>query len=121
MPSSTQTQVRSAARKETTLQVTEIYLSVQGESTYAGRPCTFIRLTGCPLRCVYCDTEYAFYGGRKMELTEIMSEVARLGCNLVEVTGGEPLAQPNCIALLRELVAHGYKVLLETSGALTVA
>lgn len=103
------------------LQVTEIYLSVQGESTFAGRPCTFVRLTGCPLRCVWCDTEYAFYGGEKMELEDIVAEVTRLGCNLVEVTGGEPLAQPNCIALLGELVARKYTVLLETSGAFTIA
>lgn len=100
------------------LMVTEIYLSVQGESTWAGLPCTFIRLTGCPLRCTYCDTEYAFYGGTKLELADVVAEVRRLGCLLVEVTGGEPLAQPNCIPLLRMLVEDGYTVLLETSGAL---
>ena len=102
------------------LQLTEIYLSTQGESTWAGLPCTFVRLTGCPLRCTYCDTEYAFYGGSKMELAQVMDKVRELGCPLVEVTGGEPLAQPNCIHLLQALVDEGYQVLLETSGAYPV-
>lgn len=106
--------------KPTRLQITEIYLSVQGESTWSGLPCTFIRLTGCPLRCTYCDTEYAFFGGEKMELDAVAARVAELGCKLVEVTGGEPLAQPNCIALLERLVADGYTVLLETSGAFPI-
>lgn len=107
--------------KPTRLQITEIYVSTQGESTWAGLPCTFIRLTGCPLRCTWCDTEYAFVGGKKMTLDEILHEVREIGCPLVEVTGGEPLAQPNCIALLRALVDAGYKVLLETSGAYPIA
>lgn len=107
--------------KPTRLQITEIYVSTQGESTWAGLPCTFIRLTGCPLRCTWCDTEYAFVGGKKMTLDEILHEVSEIGCPLVEVTGGEPLAQPNCIALLRALVDAGYKVLLETSGAYPIA
>lgn len=103
------------------LQITEIYLSVQGESTWAGLPCTFIRLTGCPLRCTYCDTEYAFYGGDKIALEDILAKAREYGCPLVEVTGGEPLAQPNCIALLQALVDENYTVLLETSGAYTLA
>lgn len=107
--------------KPTRLQITEIYLSVQGESTWTGLPCTFIRLTGCPLRCTYCDTEYAFFGGQKMELSAIMDRIRELGCKLVEVTGGEPLAQPNCMDLLDTLIADGYTVLLETSGAYPIA
>lgn len=107
----------AAPAKPVRLQVTEIYLSVQGESTWAGLPCTFVRLTGCPLRCTYCDTEYAFYGGKRLELDEVMAQVREIGCPLVEVTGGEPLAQPNCKALLEALVHGGYQVLLETSGA----
>ncbi len=103
--------------KPVRLQITEIYVSVQGESTWSGLPCTFIRLTGCPLRCTYCDTEYAFFGGTKVELAEVMEQVRAIGCPLVEVTGGEPLAQPNCIPLLQALVYEGYQVLLETSGA----
>ena len=106
--------------KPVRLQITEIYLSVQGESTWSGLPCTFIRLTGCPLRCTYCDTEYAFFGGEKIELDAVMARVAELGCPLVEVTGGEPLAQPNCIFLLERLVEAGYQVLLETSGAFPI-
>lgn len=103
------------------LQITEIYLSVQGESTFAGLPCTFIRLTGCPLRCTYCDTEYAFYGGSKVALDDVLTKVRDYGCPLVEVTGGEPLAQPNCIPLLQALLDSGHTVLLETSGAYTLA
>jgi 7-carboxy-7-deazaguanine synthase len=110
-------QAATPTTKPVRLQITEIYVSVQGESTWTGLPCTFIRLTGCPLRCTYCDTEYAFFGGKKMELADIMEQVRQIGCPLIEVTGGEPLAQPNCIALLRALVDDGYKVLLETSGA----
>lgn len=103
------------------LQVHEIYLSVQGESTWAGLPCTFVRLTGCPLRCSWCDTEYAFYGGQKLDIEQVLERVRELACPLVEVTGGEPLAQPNCILLLRTLVERGYTVLLETSGACSLA
>lgn len=110
----------SPATKPVRLQITEIYLSVQGESTWSGLPCTFVRLTGCPLRCTYCDTEYAFFGGEKLELDTVMDRVAAIGCPVVEVTGGEPLAQPNCIALLQRLVDAGYKVLLETSGAFPI-
>jgi 7-carboxy-7-deazaguanine synthase len=103
-----------------TLQVTEIYLSVQGESTWTGLPCIFVRLTGCPLRCSYCDTEYAFSGGTRMTLDEVLARVGGLAYPLVEVTGGEPLAQPNCIPLLQALVDEGKTVLLETGGAFDI-
>ena len=100
-----------------TLIITEIYASVQGESEYAGIPCTFIRLTGCPLRCRWCDTTYGFSGGTEMSFESILSKVAELGLPLVELTGGEPLAQKNCANLAAELVARGYKVLIETGGS----
>lgn len=98
------------------LTVHEIYHSVQGESTHAGRPCVFVRLTACDLRCVWCDTPYAFTGGRKMAIDEVLDAVAAFGCPLVEVTGGEPLLQPEAPRLLSRLVADGYEVLLETGG-----
>lgn len=98
------------------LTVNEIYLSVQGESTHVGRPCTFVRLTACDLRCTWCDTAYAFSGGRKMSIDEVMAEVERLGCRLVEITGGEPLLQPETTALMQTMVDWGYEVLLETGG-----
>ena len=101
-----------------TLVVTEIYRSIQGESTWAGIPCTFIRLTGCNLRCVWCDSEYAFHGGVRMTLPEILAECRRLGGPLVEITGGEPLLQKGCPCLAEALLAEGYIVLCETSGAL---
>ena len=104
-----------------TLKINEIYYSVQGESTHAGRPCIFIRLTYCNLRCSYCDTEYAFYDGKGMEITYIMSEIKRWDCNLVEVTGGEPLFQDECIDLLNELVNSNYEVMLETGGSLSIS
>jgi len=104
-----------------TVLVYETYLSVQGESTWAGLPCAFVRLTGCPLRCSYCDTEYAFHGGERMAVSDVVAKVKGYGCHLVEVTGGEPLAQPNCIDLLRQLLDAGMTVLLETSGALSIA
>ncbi len=103
------------------LTVNEIYLSVQGESTWAGLPCVFVRLTFCDLRCTYCDTEYAFYEGNKMALGEIVEKVRSFGCPLVEVTGGEPLLQPNCVPLLHMLCEAGFTVLLETSGAHDIA
>ena len=103
------------------LKINEIYYSVQGESTHAGRPCIFIRLTYCNLRCSYCDTEYAFYDGKDMEITNIMSELKRWDCNLVEVTGGEPLFQDECIDLLNELVNSNYEVMLETGGSLSIS
>lgn len=103
------------------LQVTEIFHSIQGESSFAGRPCVFVRLTGCPLRCAWCDTAYAFYGGRAMRLDEILDHVRRYDCSLVEVTGGEPLDQPGTVSLLTALCEAGLEVLLETSGAIDIA
>lgn len=105
----------------TMMKVTEIFHSIQGESTYAGRPCLFIRLTGCPLRCTWCDTAYAFYGGRDLTIEEIVEEVRRFDCPLVEVTGGEPLSQPASLGLLTRLCDEGFEVLLETSGAIDTA
>ena len=99
------------------LRVNEIFHSIQGESTHAGRPCVFVRLTYCNLRCRYCDTEYAFFEGIERPLDDIVSEVGRYGCRLVEVTGGEPLIQKETIALLERLLDAGHEVLLETSGA----
>ncbi|MBC8311582.1 MAG: radical SAM protein [Candidatus Marinimicrobia bacterium] len=103
------------------LKINEIYYSVQGESTHAGRPCIFIRLTYCNLRCSYCDTEYAFYEGKDMEITHIMQEIQQWDCNLVEVTGGEPLFQEECIILLNELVNSNFEVMLETGGSLPIS
>ncbi|MBU15443.1 MAG: 7-carboxy-7-deazaguanine synthase QueE [Gammaproteobacteria bacterium] len=103
-----------------TLRITEIFHSLQGEASTVGRPTVFIRLTGCPLRCQYCDTAYAFEGGSMSKLEEILAEVKRLDCQLITVTGGEPLAQPNCIPLLQWLCEEGYQVSLETSGAMSV-
>jgi len=103
------------------LRITEIFHSIQGESTRAGLPCTFVRLTGCPLRCVWCDTAYAFHGGRRMTLDEIVAEVDAIGTNLVEVTGGEPLAHGPAFELVSRLLDRGYTVLVETSGAIDVA
>lgn len=103
------------------LRITEIFHSVQGESSWAGLPCTFVRLTGCPLRCVWCDTAYAFEGGERMTLTEIVAQVKEIGTSLVEVTGGEPLAHPNAFPLVTSLLDAGFTVLVETSGAFDVA
>jgi 7-carboxy-7-deazaguanine synthase len=102
------------------LKVNEIYYSVQGESTYAGLPCVFIRLTYCNLRCTYCDTEYAFYEGKEMSLEEILTQVKAYKCRLVEVTGGEPLVQEESKVLMKALCDEGYTVLLETGGSLPV-
>ena len=102
------------------LKVNEIYFSIQGESGYAGLPCVFIRLTYCNLRCTYCDTEYAFYDGKEMSLDEITAKVKEYNCNLVQVTGGEPLFQEECPGLLTRLCDAGFKVLLETGGSLPV-
>lgn len=97
--------------------ITEIYASVQGESSYAGIPCTFVRLTGCPLRCRWCDTAYGFSGGTEMDLDAILSRITELGLPLVELTGGEPLAQQNCALLAERLLAMGHRVLIETGGS----
>ena len=98
------------------MQVTEIFKSIQGESTFAGLPCIFIRLTGCNLRCSWCDTEYAFHGGTKMTLDDVMDKVSAFDGKLVEVTGGEPLLQDEVYPLMDRLLADRYQVLLETSG-----
>jgi 7-carboxy-7-deazaguanine synthase len=106
--------------REGELFVNELFLSIQGESTHAGRPCFFIRLAGCHLRCIWCDTEYAFHEGEKRTVEECLSEVERAGCPLVEVTGGEPLLQASVYPLMTALCDRGYEVLLETSGALAI-
>src|SRR5213075_1146358 len=98
------------------LSINEIFHSIQGESSHTGRQCVFVRLTYCNIRCSYCDTEYAFYEGKEMSLDEILHQVASYGCKLVEVTGGEPLYQPNVHELMRRLCDAGYEVLLETGG-----
>jgi len=103
------------------LRISEIFHSVQGEADAAGWPTVFVRLTGCPLRCVWCDTEYAFHGGQWRTIGEVLAEVAHHGARHVCVTGGEPLAQKRCLALLAQLCDAGYEVSLETSGALDVA
>jgi 7-carboxy-7-deazaguanine synthase len=100
------------------LRISEIFYSLQGEARESGLPTVFVRLTGCPLRCTYCDSEYAFYGGERMTLAEILQKVASYPARYVCVTGGEPLAQPNCIPLLTALCDAGYRVSLETSGAM---
>jgi 7-carboxy-7-deazaguanine synthase len=101
--------------------ITEIFYSLQGESRTVGLPTVFVRLTGCPLRCGYCDTEYAFYGGQKMDIEDIVQKVADYNPKYVCVTGGEPLAQPNCKPLLSALCDKGWEVSLETSGAMDVS
>ncbi|HEX8791891.1 MAG TPA: radical SAM protein [Polyangiaceae bacterium] len=107
--------------KEDTLVVHEIYASVQGESTHAGLPCTFVRLTGCNLRCVWCDTPQAFHGGTRMARSEVLARALALGTPLVELTGGEPLLQPGALPLMRELCDAGRTVLVETSGEADVS
>jgi len=104
-----------------TVKITEIFYSLQGETSTVGLPTVFVRLTGCPLRCVYCDTEYAFYGGQRMAVDEVVTEVKKLNAPWVTVTGGEPLAQKSSHALMRKLCDEEYKVSLETSGALSIA
>src|SRR6185436_3541693 len=99
------------------MRITEIYKSVQGETQYAGLPCTLVRTTGCDLRCGYCDTAYAFFGGRDMTLDQILADVRRLGAPLVLLTGGEPMLQREIVALAEALVGEGFKVMIETSGA----
>ena len=98
------------------LRVTEIFRSIQGESTHAGRPCAFVRLTGCPMRCTWCDSEYTFTGGERVSIEDVMRQVRAYGCQLVEVTGGEPLAQEGAFELIRRLCDEGFEVLVETGG-----
>ena len=102
--------------KEHTLRVTEIFLSIQGESSHAGRPCSFVRLTGCPMRCVWCDSEYTFTGGERVSFDDIFAKLEDFGCNLVEITGGEPLAQKEAFTFIAELCDRRYEVLIETGG-----
>lgn len=103
------------------LRVNEVFYSLQGESTLAGRPCVLVRLTGCQMRCVWCDSEHSFYEGDWRSIEEVMAEVAGFACPLVEVTGGEPLLQPGAQTLMRRLCDAGYEVLLETGGGLDIA
>ncbi len=115
---------RSALPPKERLRLTEIFYSIQGESTFAGRPCVFVRLTGCQMRCRWCDTEYAFQGGSWWTLDEILAKVAEVAgyrCSLVEVTGGEPLLQPGALPLMGRLADAGYTVLLETGGGLDIS
>lgn len=113
--------VTPVALMQQTLRITEIFYSLQGETRTAGLPTVFVRLTGCPLRCQYCDTAYAFNGGQLQSLDDILEQVAAYRPRHVCVTGGEPLAQPNCIPLLARLCDAGYEVSLETSGALDIS
>ena len=101
---------------ERSLRITEIFLSIQGESSHAGRPCSFVRLTGCPMRCVWCDSEYTFTGGERISFENIFATLDEFGCGLVEVTGGEPLAQKNVFPFITELCGRGHEVLIETGG-----
>jgi 7-carboxy-7-deazaguanine synthase len=102
------------------MRVTEIFFSIQGESSHVGRPCVFVRLTGCNLRCTWCDSEYTFTGGERMSLDDVMARVKSYGCNLVEVTGGEPLAQAEAFPLIGRLCDEGFEVLIETSGSIDI-
>lgn len=104
-----------------TVRVTEIFFSIQGESTRAGEPCIFVRLTGCSLRCVYCDTKYSYSGGQEMSLEDVLSAVATHHANLVEITGGEPLEQDAVYPLMEALLARGYRVMLETGGHVNIS
>ena len=103
------------------MRVTEIFHSIQGESSHAGRPCVFVRLTGCNLRCRWCDSEYTFTGGTKISLDDVVARVKAYECNLVEVTGGEPLAQAESFDLIKRLLDEGLEVLIETSGSIDIA
>ncbi len=103
------------------LRVTEIFHSIQGESSHAGRPCAFVRLTGCNLRCRWCDSEYTFTGGERMSIDDVVAQVRSYGCNLVEITGGEPLAQNESLDLIRRFCDEGMEVLIETSGSIDIA
>jgi 7-carboxy-7-deazaguanine synthase len=103
------------------MRITEIFFSIQGESSHAGRPCVFVRLTGCNLRCSWCDSEYTFTGGERMSLDDVLARVKSYGCNLVEITGGEPLAQAEAFELIHRLCDDGFEVLIETSGSIDTA
>ncbi len=103
------------------LRITEIFRSIQGESTHAGRPCTFVRLTGCPMRCIWCDSEYTFTGGQHFTIDQVLQKVRDFGCRLVEVTGGEPLAQREAFKLIERLCDEDYEVLIETGGYVSTA
>jgi 7-carboxy-7-deazaguanine synthase len=113
-------QAKIIQTKPVTIVVNEIFYSIQGESTHAGRPCVFVRLTYCNLRCTYCDTAYAFEEGIEMDINEVVRKVESFNCNFVEVTGGEPLFQENVHPLLKILCDKGYEVLLETGGSLNI-
>lgn len=103
------------------LRVTELFRSIQGESTHAGRPCTFVRLTGCPMRCVWCDSAYTFSGGEHVSIDDVLAQVRKFDCRLVEVTGGEPLAQKEALQLIERLCDEDYEVLVETGGYVSTA
>src|SRR5215212_327558 len=102
------------------MRITEIFHSIQGESSHAGRPCVFVRLAGCNLRCRWCDSEYTFAGGEKMSVDDVVARVKSYGTNLVEITGGEPLAQGEAFVLIEKLCDEGFEVLIETSGSIDI-
>lgn len=106
--------------RDSILSITEIFYSIQGESSAVGRPCSFVRLSGCPLRCTWCDTAYSFKAGNKMNIEEIIKQLNKFPTKLVEITGGEPLAQKDSIELMKELEKENFEILLETSGALSI-
>ena len=116
----TSDKLRKRERSLEKLRINEIFYSIQGESTFAGRPCVLVRLTGCQMRCSWCDTEYSFYEGEWMTRQEILAKVAEFDCPLVELTGGEPLLQPAARPLLEDFCEAGYEVLLETGGGLSI-
>lgn len=121
-PQNSATHAQPAPTRGTdTLRITEIFHSIQGESSHAGRPCTFVRLSRCNLRCTWCDTTYSFTGGERMSLDEILAKVTEFGCSVVEITGGEPLLQPLVHPLMERLCDEGYEVLIETSGSLDIS
>ncbi|TLM76549.1 7-carboxy-7-deazaguanine synthase QueE [Microbulbifer harenosus] len=120
MTAETKTDLSGVDLTEESLRISELFYSLQGEARDSGLPTVFVRLTGCPLRCTYCDSEYAFYGGERMTLADILQKVRSYPARHVCVTGGEPLAQPNCLPLLTALCDAGYRVSLETSGAMPV-
>jgi len=102
------------------LQINEVFYSIQGESTHVGRPCVFVRLTGCNLRCSWCDTAYAFHEGREFSVGEVVTRVCEHGCRFVEITGGEPLLQDDCVPLMEALIGRGFEVAVETGGSLPI-